>query len=733
MKHGYNSNLLRGWNLLWLLALAFSAGQVGAVDKFTQITHTVRPYDGGGDYEFIIVEDYVWTLPTPGSYSSVRYMWSYAVSPKNMNGVGIDGNNATVSVRYSTNGGATYYNSPDGSKPAGSPAGPFWVGPNYVAPTNIYCTTPMVCNSGLYTRQYHFKADASGGFSSSMYISPALPPGGCYTFPQVCTDDKSKLSMSYSDFQQTDGGFTNVATGTVSGDSLAGWSTNTSIPTPGALATGTNSIGPTTPNFVGGATGNTNITFSTNATPADSGSLQSGFNALYKATVDGFESTKSTLNAGFGKLSTNILAGNGINQAGFNNLSNLAATGNNTLKGISNGIYGLTPEQNSNNIVGIRSNTSNTVELLRSVTNLLGSLGTNGSGTNSGITSGTADTWRDAGIAAAGDGKDDIDGLKSQMPANAGTAPTDVGNWVIGAGSWSFDLNPTTGTWAGVASMCRTFILWLATVCYVAFCCKLTMEAMYASTAAKQASSAATTPIASTGVALIMAAAMTVALAAVPALLVVTLGGGLFSIIGVSPWAGATGGVAMGVAVANAFIPLDAVLTYLLLGVTFRFALGSTFWVSTTVVRFLVGCAVLFVGLAGSYGDWQWNEVTIQNGTSVSCYYKTGTASNMCIAPGSTFVLREGAVETSGTCDLQVRDSIGSFTAVNTAGLAHDETGLHVGLYHEEVGGGFVSRASEYATTWDRFKEGFVWVWPFVGFALLLRIVTNIKRQSVEV
>jgi len=543
-------------------------------------------------------------------------------SPVTLCGTELGGAFGTTAIYYSTNGGTTYYLA--GMSTIGVAVGPIALPGYCTAPaTNIYCTTPKVCNSGLYTRQYHFRSDASGGFSGTMNISPPLRPGECFTFPQVCTDDKSKLHMTYSDFQQSDDGtgFVLKSQGGLDGADLGGWSTNSSIPTPTGNASVTNNIAPTTPTFVAGAPGNTNITFGGSTNPATDGTAKSGFDALYKATVDGFESTKSVLNQGFGSVNSNLYAQRLLTISGTSTLSNLL-TGHsgqfsglsNQLHGISNGIAGIISERNSNNIFATRQNTSNTVELLRDVTNKMAQA------TNSGIGSAEALSWTTMGTTAAQATKDSFDGYSSTMGPSFDSMPTDIGNWNIVVGGNTIDFNPVTNVhFSGVWDQIHRLLLWIATIGYMAFICREAKVAMFAAAASRQATSAASTPVASTGVALIMAGAITVAIGAIPALLFTTLEtGALFGIFSSNPFSGASGSVANGLALLNAMIPVGAIMGYAASAVLFHLSLAGVFWVASTIARFLVGCFIVWAGVQAC--DAQNYGLTVQNSASIPVY-----------------------------------------------------------------------------------------------------------------
>jgi len=204
------------------------------------------------------------------------------------------------------------------------------------------------------------------------------------------------------------------------------------------------------------------------------------------------------------------------------------------------------------------------------------------------VSTGTKDAWVSQGETAAQSSKDSLLGVKSGIPNSFSSTPTDIGDWTVSAGGFSFDLNPLGHGFDNVAAVCKTMLTWFVTACYMLGCIMVVKEAMYAAAASNQAQAASSTPFISSGTALVMAGAITVALAAIPALLATQVGG-VVSVIAGSPFSGAGGPMGMAIGLANAFIPLDLIITDVLLYIGFRVTVGALFWVSTTVVRFLVG------------------------------------------------------------------------------------------------------------------------------------------------
>jgi len=576
-----------------------------------------------------------------------------------------------------------------------------------------YCITPRACNDGIYYRSFAlFWTDVTE--VARQQVTGYIAPGGCHTFAQICTKDKSSVSITSRDLRETDTGFEQQA-GPTTAPLLndPAWSTNGSS---GGAAQSTNTFGnPPAPVFNAAASNNQAIVFQGGTNAATDQTSKDGFNALYKATVEGFESTKTVLRSGFDGLGTNIAAGNNINRNGLAGISNQLGGINGTLLGMSNGLRG---ELNSNNIFATRQNTSNTVELLRSVTNLLAR--TNGP---------TQTEQTNAGNAAGEAVRADFQAVITGLPSGAGSLPSDIGNWVVPLGATTIDLNPLQGQWAGIASFTRNLVLWVLTLAYVGFVVTTTLETMRAMAAARQAGAASATPGISSGTALAMAAAITFAIATIPALLMATLNGGLLTLLGVSPFAGATGAIGMGIALANAYLPLDAIFSYAMLAIGYQLTVGMLFWVASTAVRFLVGCIVLWAAIGSA--DARNVQVQVHNASGARMYFHVYFYTiEQAIEPGEVWI-----------APMLMDDSIGEFGYAAAAGTVarsyeplewySDPEASGLRFYFGTPGGTMAAIA--YKTPYDWAQAGFNFGLVVVSFALVILVYRSIRNQTSEV
>lgn len=454
-----------------------------------------------------------------------------------------------------------------------------------------YCVRPRICNGNTVRAIYTVTCDGGS------LRSPILAPGECYQFPEICMRDKSTFQVLENlflvNFDPTTGQTTMSSDGpqkNETGQVTPNWTTNTA---PAGTSPGSDVPGGNTPNSTGANTNtvndtprfnstnfyNTNIIYAANSNAATEGTLKSFADMTYKVLNDGFEQNRQ----GLANLLVSATNGNQIAYNGYSTISN-------SLRGLSNAIAGLgtnggSGELNSNNINWVRFHASNTVVAVNNLTNYLNP-------SNSIITSGQKDTLVTSGTDAASGVKGDIDALSAGLSPTVGSTMPGAASMNISIGDFTFDCNPLTtygGVIGGVASFCRQLFTWAFTLGFILACIKVTHGTMQASAAARQASAASATPGVSSGTALVMAGAITVAIATVPALLVTAMGGGVLSVLGASPWDGASGAIGTGIYLLNAFMPLDAVVNYAVSFVIFRFGAMGAFWVSSTITRFLVG------------------------------------------------------------------------------------------------------------------------------------------------
>ena len=143
---------------------------------------------------------------------------------------------------------------------------------------------------------------------------------------------------------------------------------------------------------------------------------------------------------------------------------------------------------------------------------------------------------------------------------------------------------------ATFAAWLRNVVIWFSTLLYVMACYSVVHEALLLAPTARQAQSASAVPAASSGLALVAAPLITVALATIPAVFVAFMSaGGYYSIINGNPLGGGGNVVQMGVSLAAAFLPLETIVTQIVLFLVFKIKLGAVYWFACTVVRFIVG------------------------------------------------------------------------------------------------------------------------------------------------
>jgi len=195
-----------------------------------------------------------------------------------------------------------------------------------------------------------------------------------------------------------------------------------------------------------------------------------------------------------------------------------------------------------------------------------------------------------AAAAAVGEGAFDVD--LTAPGSNAGADP----DMTVAIGSWVVDLNPLhNASFADLAAMVRAFFVWMFTAGFVLGIVKMVEGYVQASTSARQAQSSGTAILGTninSGLAIAMAAVITVVLTAIPVVgmaFLATHGGAFSAVLGVNPFTGVSGPVAGAIYLADAFIPLDMLITQTFWMIVGRISMGATYWTATTIVRFLVG------------------------------------------------------------------------------------------------------------------------------------------------
>lgn len=217
----------------------------------------------------------------------------------------------------------------------------------------------------------------------------------------------------------------------------------------------------------------------------------------------------------------------------------------------------------------------------------------------------TADTaaQKAAGDAAAASYSGPIETFETSL----GTIGVDK-NGTYGipdAALFSFNMGEILGTWnlnpltnektSWIASLSRTMWKWALTVFYVIACWKVLQSHIQSATAARQATSSgesiAGTNLA-TPIALAMASAITITLAAIPALASMITDGAVLQVMGFNPFSvihSAGGHAASAVGLADGFFPLDLCVFYVASYIGFAVTVSKVYAVATTVVRFYVG------------------------------------------------------------------------------------------------------------------------------------------------
>jgi hypothetical protein len=235
-----------------------------------------------------------------------------------------------------------------------------------------------------------------------------------------------------------------------------------------------------------------------------------------------------------------------------------------------------------------------TESTLEGISNLLASLLTNGTSSND-IAGEQA-----KGVAAAVEGSDTYKGIFSGVdstPAYAagGTYGGDGGSWVIqipyGAG-YSIDLNPFHVAWVSdLARFVRNLVKWICIAGLLLVNIKDVLGAQNALGAARQATAAGETILgtnANSAIALLCAAAITLAVLALPAFAAswFTAYLGTFA---TNPFTGVGGTVGTSVWMVDQFFPIGVMVACVFCRAIFVAALSAVVWTVQTIVRFICG------------------------------------------------------------------------------------------------------------------------------------------------
>jgi len=168
-----------------------------------------------------------------------------------------------------------------------------------------------------------------------------------------------------------------------------------------------------------------------------------------------------------------------------------------------------------------------------------------------------------------------------------------AGSMAGGAGTFGmFKLNLNSdGRFYDLAYFCRKGLKWAVTLNFFVACLVIMGRYNMSGAAANQAQSAGTSVAgtnANSALAGLMATAITLALALIPAALLVLWDSGVFGLLADGVWVG-PGTISESIALANCMIPLDIITNLSILAVVFHLTIASAHWVATTAVRFLVG------------------------------------------------------------------------------------------------------------------------------------------------
>lgn len=295
-------------------------------------------------------------------------------------------------------------------------------------------------------------------------------------------------------------------------------------------------------------------------------------------------------------------------------VSNAVASGNGSLSNVmvlsseflsnafAGAIGGLTNGTGTNGF-DVASITNDADANMRATTNTLGNLlgGVSNSlaWSNQASAYGAFDTngMVAAGALSASVGSNSLAGVVSGLPTGTAMAQgvDRVGSapglaWVINVpGGYSLDCNPMDyPAVSGIAAWCRAAVSWLLIGWLVYSCSKRVVEAINASGAFRQASSAATAPGISSALALGMAGLISVVMLAIPAFCVAWFVP-YVGVVSSSPFI--SGGSAMdaGLWLADQFFPVSLLVAALVVRIVFLWLFGAIVWFVINVTRFITG------------------------------------------------------------------------------------------------------------------------------------------------
>ena len=308
------------------------------------------------------------------------------------------------------------------------------------------------------------------------------------------------------------------------------------------------------------------------ATKTSVDQAKSVLDSIYNATQDARTEANVSLSLINGKLDT-------ANQH-LASIKNAADLFNANLDGIGNKLDGISSK--------IQENTASTSNKLEQIRDLLDH----------------SDHHPDfGGMHAAGSAAGAVVQEKLDQIAGAMIVPTihaEANNpWMVQLGTslsgqvWQVDLNPLSYPGiAGIAAWLHRALIWVSTALYIMSIYNVTHEALLKAVGARQAQSASAIPGGSSGLALLVAPLITVALGTIPGLFVSWYfnNQSISNTLASDPLGGGNSVIQMGITLAMAFLPLQTFMSHIImLHFVYKMKLGAVWWLACTIVRFLVG------------------------------------------------------------------------------------------------------------------------------------------------
>jgi len=466
----------------------------------------------------------------------------------------------------------------------------------------VGCTNYVFLQAKNYLpRRRLLQVSFGGSVSDIGWVDPGNVGGTAMSVP--CTSTAA-IFLQWSDtIYNPDGTVAgqNVvpATQTVASN---GWSSDPNTPTMPLQITDWGSVPPWLSD--GGIP--TNVMLNPNAPPGGTNTI-GGINGTNAVNGNAFQD-------GINALYTAIQQGNKAGSEGFAGLTSLDAgantkleTANGYLERIANATeHTADNTASATNFLGriasatetTATNTTTMTNQLGAVTNSLAFLTNLFGSTNAGIYAGTnTGAFTNAGYSAAASGVGAFGTFSNSIGLPETGGGGDMGDWTvtIGGGDMvaTLDLNPTHDARLGpVIAWFRTAMVWVLSLAFVYGAMKTFEEYYQESVVAPQARAAGTSILginANSVVALVVAAAITVVLVALPLFFFGYISAFGIGFTATNIFKGAGGPVTMGLGLLDAFFPLDLCVTLPVVLLTFRAGIGGVYWLVATIVRFIVG------------------------------------------------------------------------------------------------------------------------------------------------